>query len=67
MIIQVLEILDLQGQKTGHWQLTIRSVEKSNPQGLCNHLHTSYVDAWNCVEAWKAAVKLSGKSHGDSG
>ncbi|MEH2461141.1 hypothetical protein [Nostoc sp.] len=62
MIIEVLELIDSQEQKTGHWQLTVKSSEQSNPQGLCNHLHNSYAEAWNCLEAWTAAKKLSGDS-----
>ncbi|MEI1375991.1 hypothetical protein PQG02_06975 [Nostoc sp. UHCC 0926] len=62
MIIQVLQLIDSQGQKTGHWQLTSRLSEKSNPQGMCNHLHNSYVEAWNCVDAWKEAIKFRGDS-----
>lgn len=62
MIIQVLQLIDSQGQKTGHWQLTARTSEQSNAQGMCNHLHNSYVEAWNCVDAWKTVIKLSGDS-----
>lgn len=62
MIVQVLELLSPLGQKTGKWRLTLRSSEKSNPRGLCTHVHDSYEDAWNCLEAWAAAKKLSGDS-----
>ncbi|MEH2242362.1 hypothetical protein [Nostoc sp.] len=62
MIIEVLELLNLQGQKTGKWRLTIRSGEKTNPCGLCTHIHNSYQEAWNCIEAWEEAKKLTGDS-----
>lgn len=62
MIIQVLQLIDSQGQKIGYWRLTARTNEKSNAQGMCNHLHSSYVEAWNCVDAWKTAIKLPGDS-----
>jgi len=61
-IIEVLELLNPQGQKTGNWRLTVRSAEKANASGLCNHLHNSYESAWNCTEAWSAAKKLTGDS-----
>lgn len=63
MIIEVLELLDSQGQKTGKWRLTVRSGEKTNPRGLCTHVHDFYLDAWNCIEAWEAAKKISGDSY----
>ena len=62
-ITEVLQILNSQGRGIGKWQLTTRVDENSNPQGLCNHLHDSFDQAWNCLEAWSAAKKLSGDSH----
>ena len=62
MIIEVLELLNSEGQKSAKWGLTARATEKSNASGLCNHLHNSYEEAWNCIEAWKAAKKLTGDS-----
>ncbi|MDF5736806.1 MAG: hypothetical protein PUQ00_14350 [Nostoc sp. S13] len=62
MIVEVLQLLDSQRQKTEYWRLTTRIGEKSNACGLCNHLHNSYVEAWNCTDAWKAAKKLTGDS-----
>ncbi|MEH1887426.1 hypothetical protein [Nostoc sp.] len=63
-IIEVLEIID-SGQRTGRWQLTLRS-DGNKPYGLCTHVHNSYDEAWNCLDAWAAAKKLSPKSRGDS-
>ncbi|MEH2425862.1 MAG: hypothetical protein V7K48_34675 [Nostoc sp.] len=62
MIIQVLQLIDPQGRKTEYWRLTARTDEKSNACGLCNHLHNSYLEAWNCKDAWKAAIKIRGDS-----
>ncbi|MEH2371760.1 hypothetical protein [Nostoc sp.] len=61
-IIEVLELLDPEGNNSGKWRLTIRSDEKPNPCALCTHTHDSYEEAWNCLEAWAAAKKLSGDS-----
>lgn len=62
MIIEVLQIVNSQGKRMEYWELTARATENSKASGLCNHLHNSYEEAWNCVEAWKAAKKLSGDS-----
>ena len=62
MIIQVLQLVDSEGQKTEYWRLTSRLSEKSNPQPMCNHFHTSYKEAWDCLEAWNTAIKLRGDS-----
>ncbi|MEH2392607.1 MAG: hypothetical protein V7K21_13455 [Nostoc sp.] len=62
MIIQVLQLIDSQGQKTGYWRLTARTCEKSDPQPMCNHLHSSYKEAWDCLEAWQKVLKLTGDS-----
>ncbi|WP_104907147.1 hypothetical protein [Nostoc sp. 'Lobaria pulmonaria (5183) cyanobiont'] len=59
-IVEVLEIID-SGQKTGRWRLTSRS-NGNKPHGLCTHVHNSYDEAWNCVEAWQAAKKPFGDS-----
>ena len=57
-ITEVLEILSPQGQKTGMWQLTTR-IGASKPHRLCTHVHHSYESAWNCMEAWAVAKKIS--------
>ena len=62
MIIEVLQIVDQQGQKLERWRLTTRNSEKSKPCGLCVCIHNSYESAWNCIDAWSAAKKLSGDS-----
>ncbi|MEH2287177.1 hypothetical protein [Nostoc sp.] len=56
--VEVLEIIDSEGERTGQWQLTVRR-EDNRPYGLCAHVHHSYDQAWNCIEAWTAAKKLS--------
>ncbi len=58
MIVEVLQLVE-QGNKIEYWRLTARATERSNASGLCNHLHNSYEDAWNCAEAWQAAKNLS--------
>jgi len=63
MIIESLELVNSQGEKTGYWRLTIRSGEKGEVHGLCNHLHESHDEAWNCLEAWEHSKKLMGDSH----
>ncbi|MEH2454482.1 hypothetical protein [Nostoc sp.] len=62
MIIQVLQLLDSEGRRTGYWRLTARTSEESNSHALCGHLHNSYKEAWDCVDAWKEALKLRGDS-----
>lgn len=61
-IIEVLEIVNSQGRGIDKWRLTARAKANSTPQGLCTHQHYSYDEAWNCIEAWQMAKKVSGDS-----
>lgn len=54
--IQVLEIADDKGQKTGKYRLTAKSDEAGGgPHGLCDHEHDSVESAQNCQTAKKEA------------
>ena len=61
LILEVLEIVDEKGRLTGKWRLTVRR-DGNQPHGLCTHVHHSYDQAWNCIEAWQAAKQFSGDS-----